>query len=195
MIAAFCERIGLPALDILISKFHGRVLHGIKVDLISLTTIRGVKGFTARLLYTSGLHSVEEVASAEPADIHAALVKGKQPGTGGGEWRQARSISKNARRMVKVRCFWPVLLLMLSRLCMQQQDIGSGCTHNVLLREQQSAPFFCDGLLPEECKSLTRSKSSIVCTGMSGSCASRVPLVADFKVSPASVAPSHLPPW
>lgn len=103
MIAAFCERIGLPALDILISKFHGRVLHGIKEDLISLTTIRGVKGFTARLLYTSGLHSVEEVASAEPEDIHAALVNGKQPDTRGGEWRQARSISNNARRMVKVR--------------------------------------------------------------------------------------------
>lgn len=103
MTAAFCERIGLPALDMLISKFHGRVLHGIKEDIVSLTAIRGVKGYTARMLYTAGLRLVEDVAAAEPEDIHAALVKGKRPDAQGGEWRSARRILNSARKLVKVR--------------------------------------------------------------------------------------------
>ena len=106
MIAAFCERIGLPALDMLVSKFHGRVLHGVKEDLISLTSIRGVKGYTARLLYSAGLRSVEDVAKCEPDLIHAALVKGKRPDARGGEWRTARSISEAARRVNKVRLYF-----------------------------------------------------------------------------------------
>ena len=103
MTAAFCERIGLPALDMLVAKFHGRVLHGIKEDVVALTTIRGVKGYTARLLYTAGLRSVEEVAAAEPEAVHAALVQGKRPDARGGEWRTARQVSASARKIVKVR--------------------------------------------------------------------------------------------
>jgi hypothetical protein len=103
MIAAFCERIGLPALELLVSKFHGRVLHGVKDDLVSLTNIRGVKGFTARLLYSAGLRTLEEVAHAGPDGVHAALVKGKRPDARGGEWKQARAISGSARKMLMVR--------------------------------------------------------------------------------------------
>lgn len=111
MIAAFCDRIGLPALDVLVSRFHGRVLHGVKDEIIDLTTIRGVKGFTARLLYNAGLRSVQEVAAAEVNDIHSALTKGKRQGTRAGDWRSARSISNSARKLFKVEPAYCVLPL------------------------------------------------------------------------------------
>lgn len=103
MIAAFCERIGLPALDLLVSKFQGRVLHGIKDDLIDLTNIRGVKGYTARLLYSAGLQTVEDVARAAVEDVHAALIKGKQPHEVKGDWQQARRLHSNAIKVWRVR--------------------------------------------------------------------------------------------
>ena len=103
-IAAFCERIGLPALDLLVAKFHGRCLHGVRDDIISLTSLKGVQGLRARLLYSAGLRSIEDVAQAEVEDIHAALIKGKRPDQHGGEWAAARQICASARKLHKARC-------------------------------------------------------------------------------------------
>lgn len=103
MIAAFCDRMGLPALDVLVSKFQGRVLHGIKDDLIDLTNVKGVKGYTARLLYSAGLQTVEEVAKATVEEVHAALVKGKTPEEAKGEWQQARRLHNSAIKVWRVR--------------------------------------------------------------------------------------------
>lgn len=103
MIAAFCERIGLHALDVLVSRFQGRVLHGIKDDLIDLTNIKGVKGYTARMLYSAGLQTVEDVAKASVDEVHAALVKGKQPEEAKGDWQQARRLHNSAIKVWRVR--------------------------------------------------------------------------------------------
>ena len=112
-VAAFCERTGYHSLEMLVSKFQGRVLHGVKPDAVALTTIKGVKGVTARLLYTAGLQTVEEVASADAAAVHKALVKGKKADAKGGEWAQARRICAAARRLVKVRVDSALSLLQL----------------------------------------------------------------------------------
>jgi hypothetical protein len=103
MIAAFCERIGLPALDLIVSKFQGRVLHGIKEDIIDLTNIMGIRGFGARLLYSAGLQTVEAVAKASVEEVHAALVQGKRPQDLQGEWKQARRIHNSAIKLWRVR--------------------------------------------------------------------------------------------
>jgi replicative superfamily II helicase len=103
MVAAFCERLGIFTLELLVSQFQGRVLHGIKQDIIELTNLKGVKGVTARLLYTAGIQTVEDVHEATEEEVHAALVQGKRPDEQKGEWRAAKIIKKSAAQLMTVR--------------------------------------------------------------------------------------------
>lgn len=103
MIAAFCERIGYTSLELLVSHFQGRVLHGVKDDLVDLTHLKGVRGSTARLLYTAGLETVECIAESSRDDIHAALCQGKRSTEQQGEWKKAGMILKSAIQLLQVR--------------------------------------------------------------------------------------------
>ena len=102
MIAAFCERIGYTSLELLVSHFQGRVLHGVKDDLVDLTHLKGVRGSTARLLYTAGLETVECIAESTRDEIHAALCQGKRSNEQQGEWKKAGMILKSAIELLQV---------------------------------------------------------------------------------------------
>jgi DNA polymerase theta len=105
MIAAFCERIGYTSLELLVSHFQGRVLHGVKDDLVDLTHLKGVRGCTARLLYTAGLETIEDIADSSVDEIHAALCQGKRSNEEHGEWRKARMIKASAVQVMQVCSF------------------------------------------------------------------------------------------
>lgn len=102
MIAAFCERIGFTSLELLVSHFQGRVLHGVKEDLVDLTNLKGVRGSTARLLYTAGLETVECIAESSRDEIHAALCQGKRSDEQQGEWTKSSLILKSAIKLLQV---------------------------------------------------------------------------------------------
>lgn len=134
MISAFCERIGLTSLELLVSHFHGRVLHGVKEDLVNLTNIKGVRGTTARLLYTAGLETVECIADASDQEIHAALCQGKRASEHQGEWKKARMILKSAIHLLQVcaayhvRRFCYVLAWSWSQVVVLECDCGEAFT-------------------------------------------------------------------
>lgn len=81
MIAVFCERLGWHDLELLVSKFQGRVLHGVRPEMVCLMEIPYVKTHTARLLYKAGLRTPEAIAMVGDVErVVAILLAGRGDG-------------------------------------------------------------------------------------------------------------------
>lgn len=101
MVSSFCERLGWSDLEMLLSKFQARLHHGIRQEVVALTTIPWVKGHRARLLYKAGLRTVEAVAAADVDRISEILAGGaNHAGRGGAENEANRRIERRAARFI-----------------------------------------------------------------------------------------------
>lgn len=77
VVATFCHGLGWPDLEILVSKFHAVVLHGVREELLALTEISFVGASTARRLYSAGYRSIEDIALIPDEDaLERVLVHG-----------------------------------------------------------------------------------------------------------------------
>ena len=108
MVAAFCERLGWHDLEILISKFATRVLHGVRPEILALTEIRYVKAYTARLLYRARLRTPEAIAVAGVDHVTSALLCAvshaqSSPHKVDAARRQAQRIAKAARDLLRAK--------------------------------------------------------------------------------------------
>ena len=103
MLASFCERSGFVLLELLLSKFQGRVFHGVRPEVVVLTAIPGVRGFRARMLYDAGLRSVEDVADASADEVFIALTKGREKFNERAERKCAADLGHSARRLLNER--------------------------------------------------------------------------------------------
>ena len=105
MVAVFCERLGWNDLELLVSKFQARVLHGVRPEVVCLMEIPYVKAYTARLLYKAGLRTPESVAMVGGVDrVAAALMAGRVDGNGAGKndnQAEKNRILEQARRIIR----------------------------------------------------------------------------------------------
>ena len=56
-------------------KVCGVLMVGVRTDLLELTRLPYVKGFTARVFWEGGLKNIGTVAESDPGDIIPLLVK------------------------------------------------------------------------------------------------------------------------
>ncbi|KDD75560.1 hypothetical protein H632_c618p2, partial [Helicosporidium sp. ATCC 50920] len=105
MVAAFCERMGWVELEVLVSQYQSRVLHGVRADVLVLTTIPFVKAATARRLHQAGLKTVEAVAAVSDLDVLVRILSAnrRQPPDKGLILHQATRILQGARRCLARR--------------------------------------------------------------------------------------------
>eukprot|EP00798_Chlamydomonas_sp_ICE-L_P002967 gene2967-12975_t len=110
MVAAFCERLGWADLEVLVTKFQGRVFYGVR-QIVALTEIPYVKAARARMLYKAGLRTPEAVAAVDAERVYEILCTAAPSGSRGcseeiqrrTDKRQANLIVMGARELLSTK--------------------------------------------------------------------------------------------
>ena len=75
MLATFCAKSGWHKLELLIREFQRRVLHGVKLEMMDLMEVPGVKPHIARLLFDAGLRTPEMLADSTALHVEGILTR------------------------------------------------------------------------------------------------------------------------
>jgi DNA polymerase theta len=108
MLAALAERLGWGDLEALLTRFQGRLCHGVRSELLPLMEVPGLKPWAARRLYAAGLRAPEALAAVSSLEqLASVLAAGAPGGPGGGDaahWRQAAARAvRGARELLAAR--------------------------------------------------------------------------------------------
>uniref|UniRef100_A0A672S859 DNA polymerase theta n=1 Tax=Sinocyclocheilus grahami TaxID=75366 RepID=A0A672S859_SINGR len=103
MVTVFCNRLGWHNLELLLSQFQSRLSFGVQRELCDLVRISLLNAQRARMLYSSGLVTVAEVARADVTELEKALRKAIPFKSS----RQAVDESEvEAQERKSLRCIW-----------------------------------------------------------------------------------------
>ena len=75
MVTVFCNKLGWKNMEILLAQFQCRLVFGIERELCDIVKISLLNGFRARVLYNSGYHTLNEIATASPSAIESVFRK------------------------------------------------------------------------------------------------------------------------
>jgi DNA polymerase theta len=108
MLAALAERLGWGDLEALLTRFQGRLSHGVRSELLPLMEVPGLKPWAARRLYAAGLRAPEALAAVSSLEQLASVLAAGAPagpdGADAAHWRQAAARAvRGARELLAAR--------------------------------------------------------------------------------------------
>ena len=132
MVTIFCRKLGWNNLDMLLSQFQNRLTFGIERELCDLVRISALNAFRARVLYSSGYHTVASLAIASSVEVekhlrNATPFQSSKKSEGESDYE--------LRRRMRAKCVWIEGGKALTEAEAAREIVKEACT---LLKEDAS---------------------------------------------------------